>query len=775
MTRLRIFTFFISSLLLILASGLADAHKLNVFAWVKGDIVYVESKLSGGKKIKQGKFIIYDPQGNSILEGITDDEGEFSFKVPWKTTLKIVVIAGTGHKGEWTVPAEAFEESIVKPVELESIIITGRKIEERLSGELAEFGHQVEVITGEEIENAGFADLNQALEALVPGLFISVKGGRGDYAIARLHGGAQILWLLDGVRLNNRLYGSGYMDTISVKMIERIEILKGGECLFYGTDAGSGVINIITKSVSEKTSGEVDFSCGSYDYQGVSGHVGDSFYGHEVLFFGGHEGWDGYQLFSDKAHERVGNFMNKKHGFDRTTLGAKYRKVVDFLGTATLNMHLQRNKGEFDFNELQNTWAINDRVEDIAFLKWDHDINDNFSYYVKGYIHRWWTYHTRQEPDGTFVDYRSEWGYEDSGVNLMGSFRFCDGHEILLGGDYQNYWAKDDVWHIDNKREVVNALFAEYRPYISILPRTRMAVGGRYNQTDEYDKAIYHASLKTFVIGDTYIRAMAGTSFRLPTAEHLFLDEEDAKGNPHLEPEESINMDVGFGGNLSIFSWDLGYFYRKIKDRIGLVTCTAGEITWTTYENMENETEIDGFEFQAGIHPLEEISLLGSLTFVNIRDEESNNTSLSSYVLRTTRHHGVPHDDAEPGAGAASQAGQPNTETGDTPEFMAKLILAYRHASGRFGTDLSCRYIGDTYSRYTDEINYGDYFITCLSGFARFGRKSRHMITLRLDNIFNEKYALDIGRASDAETGDSFYYEYNGMPVSAVVEYTCTF
>jgi nickel transport protein len=85
--------------------GPASAHRVNVFAWVEGDTIYVESKFSGGKKVNAAKIIVMDPRGVELLSGRTNDQGEFSFKVPKPTDLKIVLVAGQGHQGEWTVRA----------------------------------------------------------------------------------------------------------------------------------------------------------------------------------------------------------------------------------------------------------------------------------------------------------------------------------------------------------------------------------------------------------------------------------------------------------------------------------------------------------------------------------------------------------------------------------------------------------------------------------------------------------------------------------------------
>src|SRR5210317_411781 len=85
-----------------LVTGNALAHRVNVFAWAEGDIVYVECKFSGGKKITGGSIIVSDPSGVELLTGRTNDQGEFSFKRPQPTELKIILQAGMGHRAEWT-------------------------------------------------------------------------------------------------------------------------------------------------------------------------------------------------------------------------------------------------------------------------------------------------------------------------------------------------------------------------------------------------------------------------------------------------------------------------------------------------------------------------------------------------------------------------------------------------------------------------------------------------------------------------------------------------
>jgi len=94
----------IAALLLLFSYSQALAHNVTVFAWVEGDTVHVESKFSGGRRPMDAPVEVYDTSGNLLLKGVTDNNGEISFKVPKKTAMTVVVLAGMGHRGEWIIP-----------------------------------------------------------------------------------------------------------------------------------------------------------------------------------------------------------------------------------------------------------------------------------------------------------------------------------------------------------------------------------------------------------------------------------------------------------------------------------------------------------------------------------------------------------------------------------------------------------------------------------------------------------------------------------------------
>ena len=114
-----IFDFAMLLLIVFCFSSTVFAHKVMVFAWVDGDTIHTRSKFSGGKKAINSDILVYNTDNKLLLQGKTDQQGEFSFPIPARTDLRIVLNASMGHKAEWvilsdeiiTVPASAPAES----------------------------------------------------------------------------------------------------------------------------------------------------------------------------------------------------------------------------------------------------------------------------------------------------------------------------------------------------------------------------------------------------------------------------------------------------------------------------------------------------------------------------------------------------------------------------------------------------------------------------------------------------------------------------------------
>ena len=82
-----------------------------------------------------------------------------------------------------------------------------------------------------------------------PGVFIQKTNQGGGSAFLRGLTGNQVLYLIDGIRLNNAItrYGPNqYLNTIDRFSLDRMEIVRGSGSVLFGSDAIGGVINMLS-------------------------------------------------------------------------------------------------------------------------------------------------------------------------------------------------------------------------------------------------------------------------------------------------------------------------------------------------------------------------------------------------------------------------------------------------------------------------------------------------------------------------------------------------
>ncbi|MCK5871787.1 MAG: TonB-dependent receptor [Methylococcales bacterium] len=126
----------------------------------------------------------------------------------------------------------------------------------------------VDVVTAEQIDKTGFTDLAQVLQRFIPGFNYPrayLADGTAHIRPFTLRGMSpdQVLVLVNGKRLHassllhvNGTVGRGStgvdLNTIPLRSIERVEVLRDGAAAQYGSDAIAGIINIILKSGGEE-------------------------------------------------------------------------------------------------------------------------------------------------------------------------------------------------------------------------------------------------------------------------------------------------------------------------------------------------------------------------------------------------------------------------------------------------------------------------------------------------------------------------------------------
>lgn len=96
----------------LLLSPAAQAHKVNLFAYVEGSNAVVEGFFSDGKVAEKAQIQVFSPAGERLVQGVADDEGVFVFEIPEVTDLRISLYAGMGHRAEFTLPADEIRSAM---------------------------------------------------------------------------------------------------------------------------------------------------------------------------------------------------------------------------------------------------------------------------------------------------------------------------------------------------------------------------------------------------------------------------------------------------------------------------------------------------------------------------------------------------------------------------------------------------------------------------------------------------------------------------------------
>ncbi|GAU08867.1 hypothetical protein [Desulfoplanes formicivorans] len=101
-----------------LGSSLAHAHRVGVFCWVEGNRLHTQSKFQPGGPVNGGRLQMVVPATGEVLAtGTTDPEGQYTFRIPDRARqqhldLRVLLMAGTGHKGQWDVPATEYVDGL---------------------------------------------------------------------------------------------------------------------------------------------------------------------------------------------------------------------------------------------------------------------------------------------------------------------------------------------------------------------------------------------------------------------------------------------------------------------------------------------------------------------------------------------------------------------------------------------------------------------------------------------------------------------------------------
>ena len=129
--------------------------------------------------------------------------------------------------------------------------------------------------------------------ATTPGVFVQKTNHGGGSPFVRGLTGNQTLLLIDGIRLNNATFRYGpnqYFNTLDAFSLDRIEVLRGGGSVQYGSDALGGAIQAFSRDAvladTAAWGGELLVRGATHGMEG-SGRAGLHYGGRRAAFTGG--------------------------------------------------------------------------------------------------------------------------------------------------------------------------------------------------------------------------------------------------------------------------------------------------------------------------------------------------------------------------------------------------------------------------------------------------------------------------------------------------------
>ncbi|WP_290570519.1 ligand-gated channel protein [Idiomarina sp.] len=462
---------------------------------------------------------------------------------------------------------------------METMVITASAGEQLLKDAPA----SISVIDKRQISKRFYRDLTDALKD-APGVIVTGGGDRQDVSIRGM-GRDYTLILVDGqrqtsreTRPNNDGPGVEGAWTPPLAAIERIEIIRGPMSSLYGSDAIGGVINIITRKTPDEWRSEVRFDATlqQRDESGniyqtnlfTSGSLIDDVLG--VQLYGQfskreedaiYEGFRGRE--ADNITAKLAFTPSKAHEFlleavsQNQTLDATLGKTVEPLAAGEeCGRRGCPESSTTDYQGQSISLAHNafwDFGSSRSYLKKDEFDNKSRLISVDN------------------LDFQTLW-----------SLPLNEQHSLSLGGSYYKEELTDlttnqisDLTFVDGYQW---SLFAEDE--WRLAPAFAITVGARYDEDKTFGG---HWSPRIYGVWTANHRSTLkvgiSTGFRAPGLREITPQWGQVSrggnvyGNPDLQPEESINYELGWYRQWRHGSGNITVFYNEFKDKITRVAC----------------------------------------------------------------------------------------------------------------------------------------------------------------------------------------------------------
>ncbi len=525
--------------------------------------------------------------------------------------------------------------------ESDHIIVTGSHTPITIN----EIGSSYTVITETQIKQRQAVQIADLLRD-VPGFSISNGGSIGSQIQLRIRGAEanQLLVLIDGIEANDIASGDEFdFAHLMTTNIERIEIIRGPQSALYGSDALSGVINIITKKGSGPITLSTFLETGSFGTFNAGGGISGSGDGYHYNLQGSYLNSAGSNIApagdEDDAYENATiSFAAGTVAFDNLKIDITGRHTKannetddqDFLVTGFAIDADRETKTNQDYLRSKISLSLfNDAWEHIAGVaitstENNHFISGNESNSTQGKKFRF--------------DYKTNF-YLDTENPSSAS------HILTLGIDYErDLFTQRGTAFLSfdpNQKQNITTtgLVLGYR--VGLWERLFVSGNIRYDDNSDFDDTTIYQITGAYKLLDwgTRLHGSYATGIKRPTFSDRFgFYANTFIGNPDLNPEKSKSWDVGITQVLwnDKANADITYFNSRLDDEInGFFFNGAG----FTAININGTSKRQGVEITVDAKLSDNLEFTGTHTWLDATEANAvGNQILEMRRPKTTSH-----------------------------------------------------------------------------------------------------------------------------------------
>jgi vitamin B12 transporter len=611
---------------------------------------------------------------------------------------------------------------------LDQIVVTAT----RIAGTILASPDHVTVVSGEQLASA--VSVAEALQQ-VAGVSVTDNGTAGSVQSLSLRGStaAQVLILVDGVRLNDSRQGGADLSQIPVENIERIEIVRGGTSALYGADAVAGVVNIITKDKADRPF-KLTLSNGSYIPRDAVT-------------------WDGLTKTPVAANfldlvdtQRLGARLSQSFGVVDLLLSSSFTRaangfvwyddlVVDgyrrrfnaglLQGDGTLSLTAPAGEGRTGL-KLQAGYSDTHAPGSVAYVLTEAGQQIS-SVQAQAFLQMPQLGRTPLSLDARlFYKYHSL-GYQDPisseddlhnlhtvGLDVSQKLALADWLQVVYGGNA--VFDAVDSTSIGRKIRQNGGFFLEVPFYLGALTLIPTV---RYDLYSDFANSLTYKLAAVLAVSDSIsLKASGARSYRAPTLNDLYWPYSEVSlppydwitvGNPSLTPETGFTGDLGMTIVKKRVEASLFAFVRYVMDGIQWQDQNPDPFIDYVLPVNIGRALFPGAEADLSLQLLPGLRLSASYTF------------LYSFVLK---------------GASASYSFADDKRAIYSPVYKASLALSYEDKRTRLGVD--AEYVGERFADEANATRLAPYLV--LNAQARRVVSDHLSLTLEGKNLLNQVY-----------------------------------